>query len=208
MARGDPEQAQDLLSARARRKAYPEADADLAFDEALLDHRIESGQAGCRDLRVRPAAARVAQREGAGERLVLPQQRAARARVTRADAVVDERSGLARRVPWRHRIGPDLELERRRHAVVRVVAVALGILPMGVEIDEPGSDHEAAHVECLAGGERFGRDGGDATAQDGDVADGVEPRLGVEDAPAREHEIVLRAGARRTDAPKARRTDA
>src|SRR3989441_5142101 len=41
---------------------------------------------------------------------------------------------------------------------------------------------------------RSGRDGGDAAARDADVARGVEPRLGVERASARQHEIV-RLGA-------------
>src|SRR3989441_5307009 len=41
---------------------------------------------------------------------------------------------------------------------------------------------------------RSGRDGGDAAARDADVARGVEARLGVEHASARQHEIV-RLGA-------------
>src|SRR5438876_6104146 len=78
----------------------------------------------------------------------------------------------------------------RRHAVVCIVAVALGILPVDVEIDEPWGDDETAHVEGLARGERLRCDGSDAIAPDGDVAHGVELRLGVEHAPAREDDIV------------------
>src|SRR5207247_1976963 len=75
-----------------------------------------------------------------------------------------------------------------------VVAVAAGVLAAGGGVAESGGDHGAAHVQRLPRGGELGRDGGDATARDADVARGVEPRLGVEHASAREHEIV-RLGA-------------
>src|SRR5438128_2377881 len=61
VARGDPEQAQDLLATRARRIGDPEPNAERSFDQPLLDQRIEAGQLALGNLAVRPAAARVAQ---------------------------------------------------------------------------------------------------------------------------------------------------
>src|SRR5256885_11685435 len=89
----------------------------------------------------------------------MAQERTPRARVADCDAVIDERAAVALRVPARHREGPDLELERRGHAVVRIVSVALGILPVGMEVDEAGGDHEPRDVQRLARGGELGGDG-------------------------------------------------
>src|SRR5207247_276411 len=64
----------------------------------------------------------------------------------------DQGAAFARRIPGGHRVGPDFELQGRGDAVVRVVAVALGVLAVGVEVDESGGDHEAAHVQRLPRG--------------------------------------------------------
>src|ERR1041385_8282938 len=136
-----------------------------------------------------PAATLVADRGRAGERLVVSDQRPPRAHMADAHAVIDEAPALPRGVPGRDRVGPDLQLQRGRHAVVRVVAVALRVLPVRVQIDEPRRHHEAVHVERLSRRERVDRDGGDPALPDGDVARGVQARLGVEHAPAREHEV-------------------
>src|SRR5258708_32397143 len=103
-----------------------------------------------------PAPARVARNRGnAGERLVVRDECPARAHVAGADTIIDERTGVALGVPRRHRVGADLQLQRRRHAVVRIVPVALGLLSVRVEIDEPGRDDETANGELLARYERF-----------------------------------------------------
>src|SRR5439155_25834428 len=95
-----------------------------------------------------------------------------RPRVADGDAVVDQGAAFARRIPGGHRVGPDFELQGRGDAVVRVVAVALGVLAVGVEVDESGGGHGAAHVERLPRGGELGRDGGDANARYRDVARG------------------------------------
>src|SRR5207248_2078204 len=83
------------------------------------------------------AATLVADRGSAGERLVVRDERPACAHMADADAVVDQAPALAHRVPGRHRVSAELQFQRGRHAVVRVVAVALRVLAMCMQIDEP-----------------------------------------------------------------------
>ena len=41
----------------------------------------------------------------------------------------------------------DLHLERRRYAVEGLHPLAVHVLPMLVQVDEPGGDHQAADVD-------------------------------------------------------------
>ena len=150
--RGDAEHVEDLLPARARRVFDTEPDAERAIGHSLLDQAVEPRQVRRGERAVRPAARRVAHGGGAGERLVMQHEGAPRPRVADRDAVVDQGAAFARRIPGGHRVGPDFELQGRGDAVVRVVAVALGVLAVGVEVDESGGDHEAAHVQRLPRG--------------------------------------------------------
>src|SRR5205823_11274758 len=124
--------------------------------ESALHQGIESGQVGVGQRNMSPATACVARdRANARERFVVRDECPARAHVAGADAVIDEGAAVALGVPRRDRVGANLQLERRRHAVVRIVAVALGILSVGVEIDEPGRDDETRDREGLARRERL-----------------------------------------------------
>src|SRR5213078_3242151 len=135
---------------------------------------------------------RVARDRGhARERLVVRDERPPRAQVAYADAVVYEGMALPLGVPGRDGIRPDLQLERGRHTVVSIVAVALGILPVHVEIDEPGRNAETGDGECLACRQRLYRDRRNPAALDAHVARRVQACLGVEYAPACEDKIVL-----------------
>src|SRR2546425_1211238 len=105
-----------------------------------------------------------------------------------------------RSVPRRHGVRADLELKGGRDPVVRVVAIALRVLPVGMEIDEPGGDDEALHIERVPSGRDLRGQGHDAAAQDPHIAGCVEARLGVEHASPDEHEVVglaLRSGRSR-----------
>ncbi len=57
--------------------------------------------------------------------------------VTDADPVIDQCAALPRGVPPIDVAGADLELERGRHSVPRLVAVRLRGLLVGVKVDEP-----------------------------------------------------------------------
>src|SRR5437016_1319804 len=113
--------------------------------------------------------------------------------VAGADTVMDEGAAVALGVPRRDRVGANLQLQRRRHAVVRVVAVALGILSVGVEIDEPGRDDETGDREGLARRERLYGHCRNSAVPDAHVAPGVQGCLRVEHAPTHENKIVLLA---------------
>ena len=84
-------------------------------------------------------------------RSLLVHHRNARVDVSDRRAVVEQRAALARRIPVVDRHGAALELERRRHAVPRLVAIALHRLPVRVRIDEARRDDEAADVEVRRG---------------------------------------------------------
>ncbi len=190
----DPKHAENLLARRARRVRDAEPHAKRAVGEPAFHQGIEPGQVGVGERTMGPAAARVARDHGnARERRVVRNECPARAHMAGADAVINEGATGALGVPRRDRVGPDLELERGGHAVVRVIAVALGILPVGVEIDEPGRDDETGDVEGLTRRERLRGKCRNPAAPDAHVALGVQGCLGVEHAPAHEDEIELLA---------------
>ena len=67
-----------------------------------------------------------------------------------ADAIVDHLAATAFRIPARHIRRAELELQRRRQAVERVVPIRLGCLSMGVDVDEAGRDDEPPRVDRVA----------------------------------------------------------
>ena len=68
---------------------------------------------------------------------------------------------------------------------------------MRVQIDEAGGDDEAGNVHLDIAGERFLRDGHDHGAVDAHIPHRVEAGLRVNDAPAREHDVVAFLRGRR-----------
>src|SRR6266699_3444271 len=189
VARRDPKQLEDLLAARTRRVSDAEPHAERSLGEPAFHQGIESWELGVLQRAMGPAATLVADRGSAGERLVVRDDRPPCTHMADADAIIDEAPALPRGVPGRDWVGPDLQFQRGRHAVVRIVAVALRVLPMRMQIAEPRRHHEAVHVEHLSRLERLDRDGCDPALPDADVARGVQARLRVEHAPAREDEI-------------------
>ena len=61
---------------------------------------------------------------------------------------------------------------------------------MGMEIDEPRRDCEAGSINCLASLEGLGRNGGDLTGADADIADGIQVGGGVEDTDVGDDEVI------------------
>ena len=195
--RRHPEATEDLLPTGPRRVLDPEADAEPAVSQPLREQRIESRQLSGGQRPMRPDLVGIEQGRKAGERLVVAYHGATRTRVPHGRAIVDERVALARSVPRRHGVTADLELEGGRDPVVGVIAIALRVLPVGVEIDEPGSDDEALHVERFPSGGDLRGQRHDSAAQDPHIAGRVEARLGVEHASPHEDEVVglaLRSG--------------
>ena len=120
----------------------------------------------------------------------------ARGQMTGGGAVVDDRPAAPRLEPGPHRPHADLALERGGDAIGGLQPIGRRVLPVRVEIDEAGSDHQAVGVDHLAAGDRLLGDARDAPAAHADVADGVEARGGIDDAPAGDDQIeVLCRGA-------------
>ena len=71
-----------------------------------------------------------------------------------------------------------------------VVAVALVVLAVGVEIDESGRHDEPRGVNGVATAERAGADRGDPPVDDPEVADGVDLGRGVHHPAAEDDAIV------------------
>src|SRR5256885_15901203 len=95
------------------------------------------------------------------------------------------------RRPPRSTLFPYTTLFRRRHAVVRVVAVALGILSVRVEIDESGRDDETGDREGLARRERLDGHCRDLAIPASHLAFCVQGCPPGERAPAHENVSVL-----------------
>src|SRR5207248_10853992 len=150
VARRDPKQPEDLLAARTRRVCDAEPHAERPLAEPAFHQGIESRELGVLQRAMGPAATLVADRGGAGERLVVRDERPACAHMADAHAVIDEAPALPRAVPGRDRVRAELQFQRGRYAVVRIVAVALRVLAMRMQIDEPWRHHEAVHVERLS----------------------------------------------------------
>ena len=71
----------------------------------------------------------------------------------------------------------DFQFERGGHAVQGFHALALEVLSVLVEIDEAGSDDQAARADHPLPAQRIGGNASDLAAGDADVADGVETRF-------------------------------
>ena len=179
--------------ARTRGVAQPEPEADAAFLEAAFHELAEAGQLVVARRAVEGAVAALAQREGpvrVGARHGAAQRPQPRPLVAHRDPVVDERRAAAARVPVADRKGANLELERRRHAVLRLVAAAHGVLPVRVQVDEPGRHDQPGGVDDRpALQRRFGERRHGAVA-DPDVSHGIEPALRIDDPPAGDHQVV------------------
>src|SRR6267143_2002451 len=80
--------------------------------------------------------------------------------VADADAIVDALAGTALAVPGVDVRRAELELERRRHAVERVVAVGLGRLSVRVDINEAGRVDYASCVDRVMALDSVRRDDG------------------------------------------------
>ena len=126
-------------------------------------------------------------------------------------AVMDDGIAFARRDPIGDRVDAELELQSGGDAVQRLETVAHRILSMCVQIDETGSEDQAARLDDLGCLERGLGDGHDRAVGDANVADGVEPRLRIHDACVAENELggIRRRGLgrRHTRSARAKRYD-
>ena len=60
-----------------------------------------------------------------------------------------------------------------------------------MQVDESRSDDQAGGMDDAASAQRVGRDADDLSVADADVAHGIQAGLGIHDASAFEHEVVL-----------------
>jgi hypothetical protein len=86
-----------------------------------------------------------------------------------------------------HRERPGLQLEGRGDAIQRLQPLAGDVLAVAVQVDEAGAHDQPGHVDGDGPGEMRADLAYGATG-DPDVADGVEPRLGIDHPTPTEHE--------------------
>ena len=179
--------------ARARGVAQPEPEADAALREAAFHELAEAGQLVVGRRAVEGAVAALAQRERpvrVGARHGAAQRPQPRPLVAHRHPVVDERRPAPARVPAPDREGANLELERRRHPVLRLVAAAHGILAVRVQVDEPRRHDEPGGVDDRPALQRRCGERGHRAVADPDMPHGVEPALRIDDPPAGDHQVV------------------
>ena len=196
----EAEELQQLAVARAGRvaDAVPETDAPVA--QPLLHEPLQVVALLVRRRAVQRIVGAVAEREGAvgvAQRKGAAHGADAGALVADRRTVVEAGGAVPASVPAADRERADLELERRRYAVHRLVAAADRILAVRVEVDEAGGDDETARRDDLRPDEVALGDGGDPAVPDPDVADAVQTALRIEHPAAREHEIERLRGRRR-----------
>ena len=179
---GDVEHIGNLGARRLRCVGHAEAHADGAPRESPGEARSNLD-----DLQRRRFLARCgsAWQEGAG---VLHHHHPD-GNVADARAEVDRRLPRALRVPRIDIRRADFEFERRGNAVGGLSHVVGGRLAVLVEVDEAGSDHEAARVDRRAALERRRADHADDASGDTDVPNGVRVRLGIHHAAIGDDEI-------------------
>ena len=120
----------------------------------------------------------------------VPEHGHARRHVSDADAVVHDLSTFALGVPRIDIRSTDLELESARYPVPHHERVRLLFLAVLVQVDEAGHHHEAARIDRAVPVNVPVVDENDAPATDRDSANGIQPRLGVDDPTVGDHEIV------------------
>ncbi len=86
-----------------------------------------------------------------------------------------------------------LQFQGRGYAVHGVVAVALVVLTVRVEVDESRRDDEAAGIDGIASAERGAADRSDPAVADAQVTDCVQPGRGIHD-PAMQNDPIVDAG--------------
>ena len=180
---GDAEQDEQLGACRGGRVRESGADVDRALAQAGVDASSDliNLVGRCR------AIGAVAHRH---DRTGIVHHRHSDFDMADADAVVDQLAGIALAIPGRDVGRPQLQLQCSRHAVERVEAVGLCRLSVGVQVDEPRGDDEAARIDRVPADDRVRRDDGDASVLEPDVPDGVEPRGGIHHAAAEDHAVV------------------
>lgn len=89
------------------------------------------------------------------------------------------------------RVRARFELERRRHAVLHLEALAERRPGVRVQVDEAGRDDEGGDIEDDGPLQRLGGDGLDLPGGDADIAHRVQPGLGIHDPSPGQDQVVL-----------------
>ena len=105
-------------------------------------------------------------------------------------AVVEDRALAPPRQKQGRARDTALHLERRGDPVTGLELVGAVRLPVRVQVDEAGRDDQPRDVDQDLAREGILRDRDDLPRADPDVADRVEARFGVHDAPSRQHDVV------------------
>ena len=106
---------------------------------------------------------------GGGRRFRVPHDGHPHRDVPDAGPEMDQGLSLAVGIEAIHVGGPDLQLERGGDAVGGAQGVVLGVLAVGVQVDEPRRHHEAVSVDRGPAAQRVHGDGGDLPRRDADV---------------------------------------
>ena len=190
---GGAEGREYLCARRARRVRDAHADAQRAVAQPSGE---TLGQR--RELRGHQALARpwaVDHDDGTPfTRRVALEDRAARSGVRHRRSIIDTRLSFARRVPRVHRVRAKFQFERGGHAVTSHESVVRVVLAVGMQINEARRHDETPRIDGVARRRRRGAHEDDFAVLDADRADGVESRLGIDDASA-DNDNVERGGA-------------
>ena len=183
--------------ADAGRVAEAEAEPESTLGEPPFHQRHDSNELVLRCRAVESRVVRLAERkralpDAAGDRTF--HRPLASTLMADRRPVVEERSAITRCVPTFDGIDADLELQRCRHAVSSLIAIAGQVLSVGVQVDKTGRHHEPRRVQHLPCRQRGFGNGDDLAIADADVAWGVEAALRVHHAATGDDEIERSVG--------------
>src|SRR5262249_38835016 len=116
--------------------------------------------------------------------------RHARRNVSDGRPEIYERLAFAGGVPGVHGRHADLHLKRRRHSIERFEPVVLGSLSVRIKIDKAGSDDESFGIDLDLPFKWRRRNRGDLRSLYGHIANSVELRGGIDDAPAMKNDVI------------------
>ncbi len=110
--------------------------------------------------------------------------------VSRARSKIDERLPFPLAVPSIDVRYADFQFQRRGHAIRGFRGIILRVLPMLVQIDKPGRNHQPLGINRLLPLERFARNDRDFPAANPEIPHFIQPRFRIHHSSVGDNQVI------------------